>query len=168
MSNVFRLSARATLLSLGLVLGSSASAVSAPAPAPARSRVATAAARLPRMAARHARHGRCDGNGGQRHHTPPKSDPAPTQTPSQPSAPAPKTTPTAPTSIDAFTVIPRQLKPGQTGKLVWRVSNVDTIAIVPAISQFSGDSAMIAPMTTTTYALNVSGPGGAALPFLPV
>lgn len=162
MSNVLRLSARATLVSLGLALGSSAT-IAAARPSAVHTR-----ARLPRMAARHTRHVGCDGNAGQRHHTPPKSDPATTQTTSQAPAPAPKTTPTAPTSIDAFTVIPTQLKPGQTGKLVWRVSNVDTLAIVPAISQFTGDSAIIAPMTTTTYALNVSGPGGAALQFLTV
>ena len=65
-----------------------------------------------------------------------------------------------------FRVTPSTIKPGESAMLQWQVENADVVAVTPAVQQFGTNSAMVKPSSTTTYALNVAGPDGAAIQFL--
>lgn len=160
-----RLRARSIGLALGLALASHAPTVAAAQHSEAREH--------PRHAKGH-KHGRstCQSNGDRRgdshrpgngQNNPNMRNPGPDLEPTGPIEPIPNT------AINSFNAVPSVLKPGQVGKLEWSTTNTDTVAIVPApTGVFSGNSITIQPKSTTTYALNVAGPGGAALQFITV
>lgn len=71
-------------------------------------------------------------------------------------------------NIRSFRVKPNALRPGETATLSWDVENADVVSVTPSVASLGQNSATIQPSSTTSYALNIAGPGGAAIQFLTV
>lgn len=76
--------------------------------------------------------------------------------------PAPPPEPDAPPSPTArLSLRPGTSKPGQEVAIEWEATHVDTVTITPELGSVGPQgSRVIRPLTTTTYTLVASGPGG--------
>ncbi|HKR65875.1 MAG TPA: hypothetical protein VJZ00_19245 [Thermoanaerobaculia bacterium] len=64
-------------------------------------------------------------------------------------------------AIDAFTVAPSPIKPGQSTILSWSVRDATTVTIDQGIGAVPANgSRLVTPSVTTTYVLTATGPGG--------
>jgi len=67
----------------------------------------------------------------------------------------------SPLQITLFSATPAAILPGQSSTLTWSVQNSTSVTITPGVGSVAASgSTAVSPLTTTTYTLQASGPGG--------
>ena len=63
-------------------------------------------------------------------------------------------------AVDSFTAAPATITAGQSATLSWTTTNADSVSIDGGASLPADGSSTVSPVTTTTYVLTATGPGG--------
>ncbi len=63
-------------------------------------------------------------------------------------------------AVDSFVATPATITAGQSATLSWTTTNADSVSIDSGASLPADGSSTVSPITTTTYVLTATGPGG--------